>query len=97
MYLVIFSATINKIDDEYTQTANKMRKLAIEKYGCLEFNSVTEGKQEIAISYWPTLKCIKEWKNDPEHLKAQRHGQARWYREYKVQIAKIESEYEKHL
>lgn len=95
MYSVIFTAKIKEIDDEYFAVANRMRALATEKYGCVEFKSVSEEGQEIAISYWPSLKHIENWKNDPEHIKAQVLGQQRWYSEYKVQVAKIEREYEK--
>ena len=96
MYAVIFTARINELDDEYSLMAKKMRSLAIEKYGCIGSNAVSEGGQEIAISYWPSLKHIERWKNDPEHIKAQAVGRKHWYTEYKVQVAKIEREYEKH-
>jgi len=32
-----------------------MRDLAINKYGCSEFISTTEGNNEIAISYWKVV------------------------------------------
>jgi len=51
MYAVIFRATINKLDEAYSRTATRMRELAMKEYGCSEFISVTEGKQEISISY----------------------------------------------
>jgi len=97
MYAVIFTAKIKEIDDEYMIVATRMRELATEKYGCVDFKAVSEGEQEIAISYWPSLKDIENWKNDPEHIKAQALGQQRWYSEYKVQVVKIEREYEKHI
>ena len=46
MYAVIFRAKIAK---QYTQIAERMRHLAIEKYGCDEFTSVTENNEEISI------------------------------------------------
>ena len=51
MYAVIFKAEINKLDSRYSEMASRMRELAINKYGCTEFISVTEGTQEIEISY----------------------------------------------
>ena len=42
MYSVIFTAKIKEIDDEYFAVANRMRALATEKYGCVEFKSVSE-------------------------------------------------------
>ena len=62
MYAVIFKATIAEFDDEYFSTAERLKKLAFEKYGCQDFVSVTEGDEEIAISYWQTMQQIKDWK-----------------------------------
>jgi len=36
-----------------------MSELAFKEYGCLDFISVTEGKQEIAIFYWETEDANK--------------------------------------
>lgn len=76
MYAVIFKAEINDalidaLGDSYFEMAQKLRDLALQEYGCVEFTSVTEGKQEIAISYWESLEQIKNWKQDPQHLIAQ--------------------------
>jgi len=93
MYAVIFTAKIKQVDSEYLIVAKRMRALATEEYGCVDFVSVSEGDQELAISYWPSLKQIEKWKNDPEHIEAQALGKQRWYSEYKVQIVRIEREY----
>ena len=95
MYAVIFRAKVAEIDGEYSRTAERMRLLAIEKYGCAEFISVTEDGEEISISYWNTQEQIKEWKNDAEHIAAQDLGKSRWYRWYKVQLVEIVKEYER--
>lgn len=94
MYAVIFRAEINKLDARYADMAKQMRELAINQYGCAEFTSVTEGKQEIAISYWQNLEQIKQWKQDARHLVAQELGSAIWYKGYKVQVVQVIREYE---
>ena len=96
MYAVIFSAKTKLLDEEYMTVASKMRDLAKDKYGCIDFLAVTEGAKEVAISYWPNMESIEAWKNDPEHVKAQRFGREKWYSEYKVQIVKVELEYQMH-
>ncbi|CAA6828528.1 MAG: Unknown protein [uncultured Sulfurovum sp.] len=95
MYAVIFRAKTNELDAEYFEMAKKMRELALEQYGCLEFTAVTEGSDEIAISYWKSIEDIKKWKKNGEHLVAQELGRSKWYEEYKVQIVEIVSEYNK--
>ena len=89
MIAVIFKATIAEIDDEYFTTATQLKDLAISKYGCLDFVSVTEGNEEIAISYWQTMQQIQAWKNDPQHLHAQTLGRDKWYKSYKVEICEV--------
>ncbi len=93
MYAVIFKAEINKLDSCYAKMALQMRDLAINKYGCKEFTSVSEGTQEISISYWQDLKQIKKWKEDSQHLIAQKLGQQIWYKSYTIQVVKIVREY----
>ncbi|MCI0506602.1 MAG: antibiotic biosynthesis monooxygenase [Gammaproteobacteria bacterium] len=93
MYAVIFKATIKELDETYTATAARMRDLAISKYGCVEFTTLTEGNQEIAISYWSNQEQIKAWKKDPEHRMAQELGRVKWYQSYQIQIVEIIREY----
>lgn len=93
MYAVIFRAEVSEFDSEYSEMAERMRELAIKQYGCKKFVAATEGKTEIAISYWDSGSQIKEWKQNAEHLAAQAKGKAKWYKSYSVEIAKIEREY----
>ncbi len=94
MFAVIFRAKVAELGEEYNQTAERLRQLAIEKYGCTEFTSVAGTEEEIAISYWETDEQIKLWKNDAEHIASQELGKSNWYRWYKVQVAEIIREYE---
>lgn len=95
MYAVIFTARIDHLDDEYARVAKRMRDRAMGEYGCLEFVSVTQGDQELAVSYWSDLEQIGKWKNDPEHRSAQELGRSRWYKSYRVQVVEILRRYEK--
>jgi len=56
MYAVIFRAKTKELDETYFETAKRMRELALNEYGCLEFTAVTEGVNEIVISYWDSLE-----------------------------------------
>ena len=89
MFAVIFRATIAELDDEYFSMAERMKDLAFKKYGCLDFVSVTEGDEEIAISYWETEQHIRDWKEDREHRLAQAMGQDKWYKSFSVEICKV--------
>ncbi len=89
MYAVIFKATIAEFDDEYIRMAERLKDLAFKKYGCQDFVSVTEGDEEISISYWQTEQQIRDWKNDPEHRLAQARGRDKWYKSFSVEICDI--------
>jgi hypothetical protein len=43
MFAVIFRATVKEVDSEYGKMAKKLRKLAFETYGCIDFIVVCEG------------------------------------------------------
>ena len=94
MYAVIFRAEINELDEGYLEIAKRLRNLAVSKYGCIDFISLTEGNKEISISYWKTKEEIEKWKKDPEHIQAQGLGKEKWYKSYTVQIAEVVLEHE---
>ena len=89
MYAVIFRAITGAQDNDYGKTVNKLRELAFDTYGCLDFIAVTEGNQEIAISYWKDEESIQQWKNDPVHVAAQRLGRAKWYESYSIDVVEL--------
>jgi heme-degrading monooxygenase HmoA len=93
MFVVIFRARIRDLDPEYSVVAARMRMLAMEQFGCLDFHAVTEGEHEIALSCWPSEEAIRAWKAHPEHRLAQQAGQERWYDSYSVQVASVTREY----
>ena len=88
MYVVIFKAEINELDDNYVNTAYKLRELA-KSYGCTRFESFATDKEEIALSYWPDRESIRRWGADPEHQAAQALGKSTWYKHYSVEIAEL--------
>lgn len=93
MYAVIFKAEFKLQERDYSETAERMRELAINKYGCLEFVSVCEGENEISISYWESEDQIKRWKQDEEHVKAQEKGKALWYKSYNIKVCEVMRSY----
>ena len=93
MYAVIFRAEIAELDDEYSRIAERLRELALNRYGCSEFVSLSEGSREIAISYWQSETQIAAWKQDVEHLAAQKLGRSRWYASFRVEVVEIKRAY----
>ena len=93
MYAVIFRATVGELDQQYSATIERMKKLAFEEYGCLEFFALMEGERRVAISYWSCEDDIRRWKRNSEHLNAQAQGKEKWYESYTVQVVEVQREY----
>lgn len=93
MFVVIFRATAHQLDADYSATAAHLRELALTQFGCLEFVAVSEGSQEVALSYWPDETSILAWKQHADHLMAQQLGRERWYSGYRVEVAEIRRQY----
>jgi heme-degrading monooxygenase HmoA len=94
MFVVIFRAKVRQLDDEYALVAARMRELALSQFGCLDFSALTEGQNEVALSYWPDEASIRAWKSHAEHVLAQQLGRERWYESYMVQVAEVTREYQ---
>ena len=71
----------------------RLREFALGQFGCVDFQAITEGKDEIAHSYWLDEESIQAWKTHSEHIFAQQLGKERWYESFIVQVAKITREY----
>lgn len=95
MFVVIFRAKAKALDAEYSAMAAQMRQLALRQFGCLDFTAVTEGDQEVALSYWPDEASIRAWKQHTDHLVAQQLGRERWYASYTVEVAEVTRRYQR--
>ena len=93
-YAVIFTSVRSATDEGYADTAAKMVALASGQPGFLGVESVREqGGPGITVSYWKDKKSILDWKNHTAHRQAQRFGKEKWYRSYKIRVAKVDTEY----
>ncbi len=93
MFAVIFRADINEVDADYEATAANLRELAMSQYGCVDFVSHSDGRSEIAVSYWQSEAAIKAWRADPVHRAAQERGKEQWYTRYSVEVVRVERAY----
>ncbi len=91
-YAVIFSSLRTDVDEGYHETAQRMLDLAAEQPGYLGVEGVREGLG-ITVSYWESLKAIRNWKQQAEHLVAQQKGRTDWYAAYMTRICKVERDY----
>jgi len=90
-YAVIFTSLRTEGDEGYGEMAERMMELAALQEGFLGVESVRDGLG-ITVSYWRDRDSIERWKADLEHREAQRLGRERWYRSYRIRIARVEEE-----
>ncbi|MEX0966015.1 MAG: antibiotic biosynthesis monooxygenase [Bacteroidia bacterium] len=92
-YAVIFTSVRSEGDNGYQKMAERMEALAAQQEGFLGLENA-RAELGITVSYWRDLSSIERWKRNAEHIVAQQKGKAKWYRSYKVRVAKVEREYE---
>ncbi|MCE9500162.1 MAG: antibiotic biosynthesis monooxygenase [Leptospira sp.] len=93
-YAVIFTNIHSREISGYEETAERMLELAKIQRGFLGVESTrNQDGNGITVSYWNSLEDIRNWKEQIEHRKAQESGKTKWYLEYTLRIAKVETEY----
>jgi len=92
-YAAIFTSLRTEIDEGYEQMAQRMLELATTMEGFLHADSVRQDGLGITVSYWRDQVAIQQWKQQAEHLEAQRLGREKWYASYRLCICKVEREY----
>ena len=93
-YAVIFTSKRTPEDEAgYADMAERMYELATRQPGFIAVEHAREALG-ITVSYWESLQSIALWKDQTEHLMAQRQGRERWYESYHIRICKVEREYE---
>lgn len=93
-YAVIFTAQRTAPDPAYDVLAEAMFALAAQHPGCLGAEHARDASGlGITVAYFTDDAAIRAWKQNAEHLAAQRLGIARWYSRYHIRVAKVERAY----
>ena len=93
---VIFTSVRTSEDPEgYAMAAADMEELARRQPGYLGIESVRDPGSGlgVTVSYWADEASARAWKLVAGHMRAQRSGRGRWYREYRVRVAQVHREY----
>jgi heme-degrading monooxygenase HmoA len=91
-YAVVFTSQRTDVDPPGYE---KMVLLAKKQEGFLGVDSLRDTNcAGITVSYWKDIPAIKVWKNQIDHLLAQKDGKSKWYSHYNVRIARVEKDYE---
>lgn len=93
-YAVIFTSTLGETRDGYDAMGRAMIDLAEHQPGYLGIETTrgTDGLG-ITVSYWKDEASILAWKQQTQHLLAQKNGIEKWYSHYELRVAKVERAY----
>lgn len=93
-YAVIFTSTPGDSDEGYDAMGAALVELAEHQPGYLGIET-TRGADGlgITVSYWQDEESIHAWKNQTQHLLAQKNGIEKWYAHYELRVAKVERAY----
>ncbi len=89
MIIVVFTAVLGELDEDYSTTSAHLRAAAFEQFGCLDFKSVEQDGEEVTYSVWPDQEHVQQWKAYAEHLRAQHMAAKKWYKSYQTFTANI--------
>src|SRR5947199_9256753 len=95
--VVIFKTHLrNGADSEaYRKTSRRMHELVEQIPGFISIKAYTcEDGEEIDLVRSANEDSLKVWKEQPEHLEAQRRGGEEFYDRYSVQSCKVVRDYE---
>jgi heme-degrading monooxygenase HmoA len=94
-YAAVITVERSALDDGYFEMSDVMYELAKAQPGFLGMEWVHDAEQRAGItcSYWASDEAIVAWKQQADHLVAQRLGRERWYRAYTIRIARVERDY----
>ena len=94
-YVMIFTSRPSGEDPEaYEKMAERMVELVRRQPGFLGLDW-TRGPDGLGftVAYWDSLEAIRNWKENAEHLVAQKKGREVWYQAYEIRIARVERAY----
>ena len=93
-YAVIFTSHLADDDDGYDAMGRLMVELAERQPGYLGIET-TRGADNlgITVSYWQDEESLLAWKQQTQHLMAQKTGIEKWYTHDELRVAKVERAY----
>src|SRR5438445_11216397 len=95
--VVIFKTHLREGADSeaYRRTSRRMHELVERIPGFISIKAYTgEDGEEIDLVRFANEDALKVWKEQPEHLEAQRRGREEFYDRYSVQAGKVVRDYE---
>jgi heme-degrading monooxygenase HmoA len=80
--------------EEYNTTAGRMLKIVNALPGFISFREYKNHDGEmLGITEWASAEALAEWRENPEHRKAQERGRQAFYAEFEITVCTPLHEY----
>lgn len=100
MLVMIFEYWVDEAHvDEYSDLSREMWQLVndIDGFIAIErFTSATDAAKKLAIAYFRDEAAVRQWRNHPQHRRAQALGRLRLFTDYRLRMAQIIRDYGLH-
>ena len=96
MIVVLFRTRVRPDAAEagYEATAQRMVERVSRMPGFVSFNWFTSPEgEELSVAQFESEEALAAWRNDPEHLEAQRRGKDIFFDAYHIQVCSLIREY----
>src|SRR5271163_1425504 len=94
MGVVVFRSRLSaEAGDDYSEMADEMLATAKEMPGFVEFKSFkSDDGERVSLVYWQDHETMAAWRNHPRHRIAQSTGRAKWYANFRMEVADVARE-----
>ena len=100
MIAVIFEATPHPDrKDAYFDTAAELRPMLAQIDGFISierFESLSTPGKVLSLSYWRDVQAVRQWRNVPEHRRAQQAGRQSIFSDYRLRVVQVIRDYGMH-
>ncbi len=93
-WAVIFTSRLAEDIGGYAKVSERMEELVRSQPGYLGHES-TRGQDGsgITVSYWASDESVKAWRDQAEHLAAQKMGRERFYEWFRLDVCRVDRTY----
>ena len=97
MYAIIFEVwPFAGSRDRYFELAGQLKEILISQPGFISverFQSLIDEEKLLSLSFWESEDAIAGWREQLEHINAQKEGKEKLFKSYRIRVVKIERDY----
>ena len=97
MYAIIFEVSpFASGRDRYFELAAQLKQILVSQPGFISverFQSLIDEEKLLSLSFWESEQAIAGWREQLDHIDAQKEGKEKLFKSYRIRAVKIERDY----